>query len=63
MSTDNKKETAENPKEEKQTKNATREYNVLKKFTGEKVHYPSQKVTLEIDSDQTKYLLTNKFIK
>jgi len=61
MNTENKP--AEQPKGDKQKKTATREYLVQKKFTGEKVHYPSHTVTLDADSDQTKYLLTNKFIK
>lgn len=65
MSTTDKKETVKKQEETviEQEKTATKEYSVLKKFTGEKVHYPSQTVTLEPDTDQTRYLLTNKFIK
>lgn len=58
MSTTDKKENAE-----KQKKTATSEYTVLKKFTGDKVYFPSSKIILDAESDQTKYLLTNKFIK
>lgn len=49
-------------KEAKTTNKKTKDYTVLKTVTLDKVYNPGSIVSVEIGSEQEKYLLTNKHI-
>ncbi len=64
---DEKKEVAKDlktveVKESKASKVKTKDYTVIKTITLDKIYNPGSTISVEIDSDLEKYLLTNKFI-
>jgi len=66
---DEKKEAVKEPKNEPEVKKEakksevkTKDYTVLKAFTSDKVNPVGSTISVEVGSDQEKYLLTNKHI-